>query len=170
MKNLFEHNFIDECRTIKTEEIPFDEKSRDYCKANLCSMFGKTWSCPPSVASVDECKRQINGFENAFVFSHKRRIDFSDNEAVSTLRDETMNILHTITDRLKKNGIKHLALGCSACNICKDCSYPDSPCRFPDKMTHPVESYAIDVKKICDMTGITYLAENTVTFFCIIFY
>ncbi len=167
---MFEHELIDEFRIIKTSEIPFDEKSRDYCKANLCSMYGRTWSCPPTVGSFDECKRQINEFKNAFIFSHKRRIDFSDNEAVSELRDETTDILGTLTDRLKEKDIKHLALGCSACNICKECTYPDSPCIHPDKMTHPVESYAIDVKKICEMTGMTYLTEDTVTFFCIIFY
>ena len=171
MEKLFEHELISEYSFIKTENIPFDEKARDYCKANLCSMYAKTWSCPPSVGSTDDCRKQINQFENAFIFSHKGIIeDLSDNEAVCKLRDETMNILYTLSDRMKEKKIKHLALGCSACTLCKNCTYPDSPCRFPEKMTHPVESYAIDVKKICNITEMTYMQDKTVTFFCIIFY
>ena len=153
--NLFENEKINESVFLPVSEIPFDEKNRDYCKANLCGRYGKTWNCPPAVGTYDECR------EN----------DFSDIKKMNSLRDETMEILFEISQKLSEKGIRHTTLGCEGCNICKECTYPHSPCRFPEKSVPPVESYGIDVGALAKAKGLTYYAgDGIITYFCIILY
>ena len=114
----------------------------------------------------------IKESKNAFVFTHKGRIDdYSDLKKMDALRDETMAILFEISQKLSENGVRHLSLGCGGCNECPDCTYPDSPCRFPEKAVPPVESFGIDVGLLAERKGLTYYAgDGIVTFFCTILY
>lgn len=170
--NLFENEKINESIFLSVSEIPFDEQSRSYCKANLCGRYGKTWNCPPAVGTYEECRKKAMSYKNAFVFTHKGRIDdYSDLKKMDALRDETMAILFEISQKLSENGVRHLSLGCGGCNECPDCTYPDSPCRFPEKAVPPVESFGIDVGLLAERKGLTYYAgDGIVTFFCIILY
>ena len=170
--NLFEHEKINDSLFLPVSEIPFDEKNRAYCKANLCGRYGKTWNCPPAVGTFDECREKAQSFSKAFVFTHCGRVDdFSDSQKIDALRDETTAILREICERLEKNGIRHQALGCGSCNECEKCTYPDAPCRFPEKAEPPVESFGIDVGELAKKNGITYYAgDGIITFFCIILY
>ena len=57
--NLFENEKIYESVFLPVIEIPFDEKNRGYCEANLCGKYGKTWNCPPAVELMTNAgKRQ----------------------------------------------------------------------------------------------------------------
>lgn len=170
--NLFENEKINESVFLPVSEIPFDEKNRDYCKANLCGRYGKTWNCPPAVGTYDECREKAMSYKNAFVFTHQGRVDdFSDMKKMNSLRDETMEILFEISQKLSEKGIRHMTLGCEGCNICKECTYPHSPCRFPEKSVPPVESYGIDVGALAKAKGLTYYAgDGIITYFCIILY
>ena len=172
MQNFFTEDRINQSAFIDVRDIPFTEKAASYCKANLCGRYGKSWSCPPAVGDFNTLKAQALTFDKAFVFSHKGYIEsFSDEKAMDSLRDETMEILFTFCKKLKEKNISHLALGCGSCNFCKKCTYPDSPCPYPEKAIPPVEAYGVDVAALCEKTGMTYMAENNeVTFFCIILY
>ncbi len=170
--NVFANDGINEYAFLDASEIPFDAKNREYCKADLCGRYGKTWNCPPAVGTFEECREKAMRYSKAFVFTHCGKIDdFSDLIAVEKLRCETMEILYDISDRLTSQGVRNLKLGCGGCNECKNCTYPDSPCRFPEKAVPPVESFGIDVGKLAKDKGLTYYAgDGIVTFFCIILY
>ena len=58
-----------------------------------------------------------------------------------------------------------MVLGAGACTICKECTYPDEPCRFPDKMISSMEAYGIVVSDICSANNIPYYyGPNTLTY------
>lgn len=172
MNKLFENEKINESVFLNVSEIPFDEKWRSYCSANLCGRYGTTWNCPPAAGTLKYCMKHAQGFAKAFVFTHSGKVDgFSDNETMDALRNETMDILFDICKKLENNNISFQALGCGSCNECKKCTYPDFPCRFPERAVPPVESYGIDVASLAQSKGLTYFAgDGTVTFFCIILY
>ncbi len=172
MKELFANDKINESAFVDASSIVFDEKFRDYCTAGVCGRYGKTWNCPPEVGEFEKCRNYALSFDKAFVFTHQGRIDdFADVSAMNKLRDETMEILFDICDRLRSRNIRFQPLGCGSCNECEKCTYPDAPCRYPERAVPPVESYGIDVKAIADANGMTYYAQSgIVTFFCIILY
>lgn len=172
MQKLFTDDRIYQSAYIDVKDTPFTEKAASYCKANLCGRYGKSWSCPPAVGNFNTLKAQALTFDKAFIFSHKGRIEsFSDEKAMDSLRDETMDILFIFCEKLKEKNISFLALGCGSCNFCKECTYPDAPCRYPEKAIPPMEAYGVDVAALCEKTEMTYMAENNeVTFFCMILY
>ena len=49
-----------------------------------------------------------------------------------------------------------LVLGDGACSNCKECTYPDAPCRFPDLQMQSMEAYCLLVSEICTLNGVPY--------------
>ena len=58
-----------------------------------------------------------------------------------------------------------LALGAGCCTQCAVCSYPDSPCRFPEKMVSSMEAYGMLVLEVCQKNGMAYYyGPNTIAY------
>ena len=55
---------------------------------------------------------------------------------------------------------------CSAgCDLCKECTYPEKPCRFPDKALSAMEGYGLLVSQVCQDNDLKYYyGPNTVTY------
>ena len=53
-------------------------------------------------------------------------------------------------------GVQVLALGAGCCTHCKVCTYPDAPCRFPDRMVSSMEAYGMLVLDVCKANGMQY--------------
>ena len=49
-----------------------------------------------------------------------------------------------------------LALGAGCCTLCKKCTYPDEPCRFPDKQISSMEAYGLVVLEVCKANNLPY--------------
>jgi predicted metal-binding protein len=56
-------------------------------------------------------------------------------------------------------------MGAGACGRCEHCTFPDKPCRFPDKMTASMEAYGIVVSDVCQSNNLPYYyGNNTLTY------
>ena len=62
---VFEYGFAD------TEEIVFSQDVRDMCAANTCRGYGKTWSCPPGIGTLAECRERLQAYKRMLLFSVK---------------------------------------------------------------------------------------------------
>ena len=49
-----------------------------------------------------------------------------------------------------------LAVGTGGCTQCKTCTYPDQPCRFPDKMVSSMVAYGMLVSQVCKDNDLPY--------------
>jgi predicted metal-binding protein len=49
-----------------------------------------------------------------------------------------------------------LALGAGACSLCEFCTYPDAPCRFPDKALSSMEANGLWVSDVCEKNRVPY--------------
>ena len=170
--SIFNHPGIFQKAFASAESIPFSDEVRKLCQGNMCGRYGMTWSCPPATGEPEELKKKALSFKNAFVFTHTGEVSGYNNlMELNRLRDETTDILSDLCEKLKENNIPFDALGCGSCNICKKCTYPHEPCRFPEKVFPPVEAYGINVVKLAEDLKLSYKnGKNTVTFFCIIFF
>ncbi|MBE7010426.1 MAG: DUF2284 domain-containing protein [Ruminococcaceae bacterium] len=159
-------------KEILSEEIPFSKAVVDMCKANQCGKYGTCWTCPPGAGELEEIEAKIKSYKNALVFSCKYDLeDCFDFEGMTAGHHETRKVLDEIIQKLKKDNISFLALGCEGCNLCEKCTYPNSPCRFPDKAIVSVEACGINVVELAKKIGINYNnGPQTVTYFCIILF
>lgn len=159
-------------KLIETSEIPFSQAVVDMCKANRCGMYGTCWTCPPGVGELSEIEKKIKDYRYALVFTCKCDLEDSfDFEGMTAGRKRAQFVLSGITEKLRADGKKFMALGCEGCDLCDKCTYPDAPCRFPEKAVPSVEACGINVVELAKKAGINYNnGENTVTYFCVILY
>ena len=163
-KNVFQYN------TIDATEIPFSQSVVDACRANACGRYATSWTCPPGVGDIKELESKIKSYKKALVFSCKYDLEDSfDFEGMMEGAKTTQELLFEILDDMKADGVDYMALGCEGCILCKECTYPDAPCRFPDKATPSIEACGISVVELSKKLNINYHnGPNTVTFFCTI--
>ena len=96
--------------------------------------------------------------------------DIADLEATLATRADHEAITHEVTDLIRGQGCETLTLSTEACAVCESCSYPNEPCRYPDKMFPCVESYGILVTEICERYGMEFFNGNIVTWVSLIFF
>lgn len=155
---------------IDTAQIPFRSWVVDACKANYCGKYATTWTCPPGVGTMDELKEKALAFNRALVFNTMHEIEDSfDIEGMHEGR-----VVHEkITDEVVKFFAPDeiCALSAEGCGLCAKCTYPDAPCRHPDKARSSVEANGISVVDLAKVCSIKYHnGANTVTYFSVILF
>ena len=161
---------VHEYACIKTSEIPFRRYVVDACAMNYCGQYGKTWQCPPGIGNFEDLQKECLSYENALVFTTCHAIEDSFDiegmdEGRKTHEKTTDEVLRLFSDKKIK------ALSAEGCGLCKKCTYPTAPCRFPDKARSSVEANGISVVELAQNCGIRYKnAPNTVTYFSVILY
>jgi predicted metal-binding protein len=152
---------------VNPQDVEFVQEVREYCEDNRCQQYGKTWACPPAIGTVDECRERAWKYDKMLVFSGKFDLEDSfDFEGMMAGMQNFKTIAHALEDELKPFYGDHLMLSNEGCGNCEICTYPDQPCRFPDRVHGSIEGYGIFVGKLAKMAGIRYTnGENTVTYF-----
>jgi predicted metal-binding protein len=158
---VFQHGVVD------TADVEFSQEVRSYCEVNTCRQYGKTWCCPPAVGTVAECQERVQRYEKIMLFSKKYDLEDSwDFSGMQTALKDFKRVSRNLEAAVKPHLEDYLVLSNEGCGICKQCTYPDKPCIFPDKAQDAIEGYGIFVNKIAQQAGINYInGPNTVTFF-----
>ncbi|MBP5308250.1 MAG: DUF2284 domain-containing protein [Clostridia bacterium] len=153
-----------------TDVLKFQKEVADACKMNYCGMYGKTWTCPPAIDDYAKMEKQLKKYKNFFVFTTKHSIEDSfDFEGMVAAKDEHTLVQNRVRAALK--GTDHRVFGAGGCTNCEKCTYPDSPCRFPEKAVSSIEACGINVVELSRDVGINYVnGENTVTYFSMVFF
>ena len=161
-----------EYKVIKSAEIPFSEDVVNMCKSNQCGKYGTCWTCPPGVGELDVLESKIKSYENAAVFTYKQELeDCFDFEGMTEGQQKARAVLDEIISKLVSDEVQFMALGCEGCHICEKCTYPDAPCRFPERAVPSVEACGINVVELSRKAGIKYNnGAETVTYFCVILF
>ena len=156
---------------IKTDELTFTPRVRHICETE-CQMYGKSWACPPAVGTVEACEARCRQFPEALLIATITEVnDISNIEETLATRAPHEAITRQVHELVRAETQETMVLSTEACAHCKQCTYPDAPCRFPDKMYPCVESYGILVTALAEHHDINFLADgNLVTWFSLIFY
>jgi predicted metal-binding protein len=137
--------------------IELKSEVRDMCAANSCGMYGKRWSCPPGCGTLEECAEKLKGYTGGILVQTVGDIeDGFDFEAMMEIEAEHRQNFRQMQEALLDAGITALPIGAGCCTVCPQCTYPDAPCRFPEKMNASMEAYGMLVLQICKDNGLTY--------------
>lgn len=156
---------------FRTEELEFSERIRRVCETE-CPRYGKTWACPPAVGTVGECKARCLRYpEGLLLVTVTEVTDIADMEETLATRPAHEALTHEAAALLRAQGLEVMGLSTDSCAICKECSYPNAPCRNPEQMYPCVESHGIVVTALAEKHGIDYLyGGNVVTWFSLLLY
>ena len=166
---------IFECGLIKTSQLNFRDDIRKICEENSCHSYGKSWACPPAVGTLEECKERLLRYENMLVFTGKYDMDGQfDFEGWGKSMKDFKKLVWKFDEELEdlKDSLpEYLLLWNEGCGVCKECSYPDAPCRFPEKMHHSLEGYGLWVSELARLAEVKYNnGPNTITYFGALLY
>ena len=162
-----------QCGTVDTDQIRFLQEVRGMCEVNTCRQYGKTWVCPPAVGTLEECSERIRHYGKMIVFSVKYDLEDSfDYEGMQAGMAHFKEVCRRIDARMQEEGKTegkkkdYMILSNEGCDLCKECTYPDAPCRFPERAHGSLEGYGIMVSELAGQAGIRYInGSNTVTYF-----
>lgn len=142
---------------LDVESIQLKQEVRDMCAANSCGMYGKRWSCPPGCGSLEECAKRMQGYPWGILVQTVGDVeDGFDFEAMMEIEEAHKQNFAQMYAALRETGEDVLAIGSGCCTACAKCTYPDAPCRFPEKMVSSMEAYGMLVLEICKANDLQY--------------
>lgn len=137
--------------------IELKPEVRDMCAVNSCGQFGKRWSCPPGCGTLEECEARLREHTHGILVQTCGDIeDGFDFEAMMEIEADHKEHFLEMYDTLRSCEAHILAIGAGCCTQCAQCTYPDAPCRFPEKMVSSMEAYGMLVLEVCKRSGLQY--------------
>lgn len=137
--------------------IELKPEVREMCASNACGQYDKRWSCPPGCGALEDCAAQLKGFTHGILVQTYGDVeDGFDFEAMMEIEAEHKQNFQEMYESLRDSVENILALGAGCCTQCAKCTYPDEPCRFPDKQVASMEAYGMLVLEVCKANGLQY--------------
>ena len=133
------------------------QEVRDMCADNTCGQYEKRWSCPPGCGTLDECAARLKLYSRGILVQTSGDVeDGFDIEAMMEIEADHKDHFQQMYAELRRTGMDVLALGAGCCRACRECAYPDAPCRFPEKAVASMEAYGLLVLEVCKANGLQY--------------
>ena len=137
--------------------IELKEEVRAMCADNSCGQYEKRWSCPPGCGTLEACGERIAGYRAGILVQTVGELEDSmDVEAMMEAEAAHKASFQKLYADLRGIFSDMLALGAGCCTQCGACSYPDAPCRFPEKMVSSMEAYGMLVLDVCRRNDLKY--------------
>lgn len=153
---------------LDIKNLKFRQDVRDMCSPEMCPQgYGHSWSCPPEAPALETLRGKAQGFSQGVIVQTIGQLEDSfDFESILETTQVHGKHFVALADALgDETEGRMLPLGAGACPRCAACTYPDSPCVFPDELIISMEASGLLVNEVCTENGILYNnGENTVTF------
>ena len=130
---------------------------RSMCESDRCRRFGRSWSCPPGCGTLEECAKRMSGYSGGVLVQTTVSLeDAFDLEAMNRAQELHKSRFLTLARQARLLNPDCLPLTAGSCTICRSCTYPGRPCRFPGKMLSSMEAYGLLVSAVCKESGLEY--------------
>jgi predicted metal-binding protein len=162
---------------LQVETLVPRHEVRSACSSDKCKAYGKSWSCPPACGSLEECETKFRSYRKGLLLQTTGRLeddfDWENIQKASMEHSSHLRDLNSVLSAIFAEGAESgdklrgnfLLLGAGSCSFCKACSYPDSPCRFPDKKIVSMEAMGLVVSDACRANNLPYYyGPNTMTY------
>ncbi|WP_010261768.1 DUF2284 domain-containing protein [Treponema primitia] len=151
---------------LDVDVIRVREEVRDACAVNKCKAYDANWACPPACGTLAECDSTMHKFKRGVLFQTTGVLeDALDYESMELASEEHRKHLEEFTDKVRKLYPGCVILGAGGCKRCEKCTWPDNPCRFPEKMVSSMEAFGLVVSDVCKDNNLPYYyGPNTLTY------
>ena len=145
--------------TCCAKDLVAREEVRAMCAANTCQVYGRSWACPPGCGEIDDFQRQMHELDTCLVVQTIADMeDDFDVEAIAYAADLQKQRVFDLVEAIDAAGLsgESMTLSAGTCTLCPECTYPDAPCRFPEKRLVSMEAAGLVVSEVCTMADIPY--------------
>ena len=142
---------------LDVSTLELRDEVRAMCSANTCRAYGRNWSCPPACGELEDLRQKFAQYSRGLLVQTVGEVedsmDFEGMMEAEAAHKEHFAALH---EKLLETWPGLLALGAGTCTRCKACTYPDAPCRFPDRRVSSMEACGLVVMDTCKANGLGY--------------
>lgn len=152
--------------------LKFLPEVRSMCAADRCRSYGKTWSCPPACGPLEDWAAKAAQYDRGLLLQTVGdREDSYDIEAMMEAAEENKRQTDALADRLLAEKADFLLMSAGTCTRCQSCTYPDAPCRFPEKLFPSMEACGLFVSQVCTDNGVPYnYGDEKIAYTCCLLY
>ncbi|MDP4110189.1 MAG: DUF2284 domain-containing protein [Bacillota bacterium] len=157
---------------LRVETLEFLPEVREMCAQDKCKRFNRNWSCPPACGTLagikEKALRYRKGILVQTVAELSGEFDWESICGAERKHKEAFLNLAVCASQLAKD---IMPMSAGACGICLKCTYPDLPCRFPEKCFPSMEACGLFVSRVCEKNGLNYYYGNNMISFtsCILY-
>ena len=161
---------FDTVGTTSAQNLRAHTEVRDMCAVGKCHMYGKTWACPPGCGTIEEYQQLFDRSDTCIVVQSVGQLedefDFETMmETEQVHKERFMALVDKVRAAASDQDAKATFLSAGACVICKECTYPDAPCRFPERRLTSMEAAGLVVSDVCTSANIPYNhGKNTIAY------
>lgn len=142
---------------ISMDTVELRDEVRDMCRNGNCGKYDRNWSCPPGCGTLKECEARVRQYTHGILVQTVGNLEDSmDVETMMETEAEHKKHFFALEEQLRAKYPTMLPIGAGCCTRCKECTYPDNPCRFPDKTFASMEAYGMLVTQVCQDNNLTY--------------
>ena len=142
---------------LKRSTIELMPEVRQMCSSNSCGAYRKKWCCPPACGTLEECGQRLQKYDHGILVQTMGVLEDSfDYETMMDTEAAHKEHFDALEEILRRQYPDMLAIGAGACTRCPVCTYPDSPCRFPERAFASMEAYGMLVTQVCKANDRTY--------------
>lgn len=145
------------CREFDPALLVPEERIREYCRENKCGSYGKNYTCPPHVGTLEELAERLKEYRNGLLLQYAKEIDAKNNlkRVLRTKNDFHRMILRMEAD-LRQHGIERMwGMTGGNCGLCRTCKVnKNKPCKHPDESRVSLEAIGIDVMALLEKIGL----------------
>ena len=142
---------------LEVSTLEFMQEIRDMCNVDKCDKYGTSWSCPPACIPLEDIRERAGNYKSGIlVQTVGALVDSLDWDGMMRTGAQHKENFGRMRTALEKKYPALLAMGAGECRLCETCTYPDKPCRFPDKMEVSMEACGLFVSKVCTDNGLDY--------------
>lgn len=138
--------------------LEFRAEVREMCAADRCGRFNKSWSCPPAIGSIERLERMARRFSRGVLVQTVGALDGDfDAEGIAAAGELHKRRFDTLSRQAKLlTGGECLPMGAGSCTLCRECTYPARPCRYPERVHPSMEACGLLVADVCALAGLEY--------------
>lgn len=157
LKKLAEDAEFDYVQELNMDALVFMPEVRDMCSDGKCNAYGTRWTCPPACGSLEEMREAVKRFSHGILVQSVAQMeDEFDFETIHDCAQAHKERFEKLTGEVLDSGQSAMFMGTGGCTICAKCTYPDEPCRFPNKAHPSMEACGLLVSKVCTDSGLAY--------------
>ena len=157
---------FDHAGDLNTAALDFNPAVREMCAADRCQSYGRRWSCPPGCGTLEEISQKAATYRRGILLQSTGEME--DDFDVETMMDTEKlhkERFHALVAQVRQVYPNCLPMAAGACTVCKECTYPHAPCRFPERAIPSMEAYGLVVSKVCEDSGLPYYyGPRTITY------
>lgn len=136
--------------------LSVNESVRADCAADKCRAYGKNWTCPPYIGSLEQCQEKLHSYKRGILLQTVGKLEkIIDTKGYARVEREHLESFRKFAEKIRKIDPDALCLGAGGCRICEKCACPE-PCRFPEKACSSMEGYGLFVTLVCRDNGVPY--------------